>query len=116
MSNKYLEFISNMFGSESMPKQEELMELMDQTMRFFREMKGKMESKDEKERKEALDELNEVKRVLEGKLKSIVEKTGLSPDQLMALSGQFLSPQAKKTTTDLSEKLSSEGLNIFSAK
>lgn len=114
MNKKYLEFITNLFGSGTAPSQEDIMKLMEETMTFFRGMKEKMDSPDEEKKKEALDELLEVKTTLEGKMKELSQKTGLSPEQLAAFSQSLLGSRQQDAIQRLSERL--QGAASFAGK
>jgi hypothetical protein len=85
MSKKYIDNLNKIFEASGAPSQEKLMNLMDESMEFFREIKSKMESDDPEKREEALKETLEIKWILESKMQSLSEKTGLNMNQLAAL-------------------------------
>ena len=103
MDNKYIESLNSMF-EEANPSQENLMSLMEKTLSFFQNIKQRLESANPEERQAALEETLEVKRVLEGKLRTLGEKTGMNPAQLAALAQMTSSFQEKKAMDQVDAK------------
>jgi hypothetical protein len=85
------------------------MELMQKTMSFFKELKGKLTSADEKEKEEALKVLMQVKELMESKWKSLSEKTGLDPEQLASLAKNMLGVDSQEALKKLAQGMSNEG-------
>jgi len=85
MTKKYIDNLNKIFDTSGAPSQEKLMNLMDESLEFFREIKSKMESDDPEKREEALKETLEIKWLLESKMQSLCDKTGLNMSQLAAL-------------------------------
>lgn len=98
MDNKYLNFIENMFDSKETPSQEQMMQLMEETLSFFRDVRGRLTSEDEEEKAKAMAEIAEVREKLESKMKGIAEKSGLDPSQLASMASQMMGSQYHQTT------------------
>ena len=86
MSNNYLSLLNEMFdGQGASLNEEKLKTLIDETLAFFRDIKGKFESEDPKKREEALGQASEMKSALQSKVGDLCEQMGLDPTQLAAL-------------------------------
>lgn len=83
--SNYLETLDRVFDDSGTPSKDRLMNLMEETMSFFRQIKSKLESDDPAIQQEAYEETMEMKRVLESKMQALAEKTGLDIGQLAAL-------------------------------
>lgn len=85
MSNTYLELLKQMFGDPTQLSPEKLEALIEETMKFFREIQEKIQSNDPKLRDEALQASLEVKQALEQQMDVLCKMTGLDHAQLMAM-------------------------------
>ena len=107
MSNKskYLETLNNTFKDGS--SKDTLLNLMDETVGFFRDLRSKMESNDPKDQEEAFAETMELKSLLESKIQSLCEMTGLNLNELAALSKNLnqMTPEEKDAVEAAQEKL-----------
>jgi hypothetical protein len=73
-------------GLDGLSSKEERKRLMDEAVRFFLEMKSKMESGDPEKREEAKERLANIAALLAARKSGLVAITGLTPSQFDAIS------------------------------
>jgi len=107
MDNKsnYLEKLKKTLEGGS--SKDALLGLMDETVGFFRDLRSKLESNDPKDQENAFEETMEIKKMLESKIQSLCEMTGMSFDQLAALSKNLnqMTPEERQSVETAQAKL-----------
>lgn len=86
MQQAYLELLNDTFSDPSKLTLENLKSFVDETVKFFSEIKEDLASKDPDVQEGALSTSNAVRRLLEDKMDGLCKLTGLDPAQLSMMS------------------------------
>lgn len=86
MDHSYLDLLNETFSDPSKLSLENLKNFVNETVKFFSEIKEKMASGDPVATEEALKTSYSVKAVLEDKMDDLCKLTGLDPSQLSMMS------------------------------
>ncbi len=84
-NDNYLKTLAQLFDNPEVSSQDKVLNLMDETVNFIKDIKGKLESGDPEVQKEAFAETIEMKKLLESKMQGLADKTGLDIAQLASL-------------------------------
>jgi|GEM_PF-3799871 len=105
--SKFKENLNEYFSGHKIPSKEQLYELMADAKEAFQEIKAKMETGDPALKEDAVIEAFELKQLLEMKLMELSRKTGLRPDQLLAIEEQpnMLSRENRETLETARNKI-----------
>lgn len=79
MSNAIMDKIEEIFGNPEKFSPENMESLIHETLKFFNELKKKLESPNEKDREEALSIANELKDRLEKQALALCQTVGMDP-------------------------------------
>ena len=103
----YFDTLNKVFNGQTLPSQEEVLGLLDETLGFFRQIKTKLESTNPDEQQAAFEETMEMKRILESKMQSLAEQTGLNLTELAAFveNPNNMSEQERNTLEAVKTKL-----------
>lgn len=86
MDNAYLDLLNETFSDPSKLSLDGLKVFINETVKFFAEIKGRLASGDAAIKEDALNASMEVKKVLETKMDALCKLTGLDPSQLSVMS------------------------------
>lgn len=85
MDNKYIESLNKLFNESSTLSTDQIRGFFSESLEFIQGLQRDLNSEDEEVREKALESTLQMKEKLEGKLKGICEKSGLSPEHLETL-------------------------------
>jgi hypothetical protein len=85
MSAKLKEIIQASFSNPESMNTDKLQELIQETMRFFYQIQGRLNSKEEAIREEAMQEAGELKGLLEEQVAKLCAHLGKTPEEVLTL-------------------------------
>ncbi len=107
MTTNYMNLLKETFNDLNSLTPEKLTGLVDETMKYFQDLQGKITSKEPGVREEALKESMALRETLEKQMVELCESTGLDPAQLAAYAEDTanMSPQDQAMIANVKDKL-----------